>query len=210
MIEAEADAQDVAAHVGDACPAHQLGAPALRVGHRGRRGSGHAARRPSGLSSSASPSARPGDAPRAAGAWRPATRAAIRAGRQAILLEHPLDGVEPVERRRIEGRAHEAHCVRWYSRRCCRAARSARRTRQPAGDRRPLAEARRAMHEPHALAGHRIFIAAAEVEGRCGDRRIDRRLDRHEGMIAVDHDPRAVGPGKRGELAQPGRTAGRC
>ena len=77
---------------------------------------------------------------------------------------------------------------------------------EPAGDRRPLAEARRAMHEAHAFAGHRIFIAAAEVEGRCGDRRIDRRLDRHEGVIAVDRRPTGRPAGRARQARQPRRT----
>jgi hypothetical protein len=55
------------------------------------------------------------------------------------------------------------------------------------------------MHEAHTLPGHGIFIATAEVEDRRRDCPIDRGLNRHEGVIAVNNDPWAFGAGQRGE-----------
>jgi len=63
------------------------------------------------------------------------------------------------------------------------------------------------MHEAHTLAGHGIFIAAAEDERRCGDLRGDRRLDGHETVIAVDDHPRPLGPGESGQLGNPVKHA---
>src|SRR5689334_9563969 len=79
--------------------------------------------------------------------------------RQAVLEQHPLDGVEPIQRRWIEGRAEEAPSV------LCIADAARRKAevfefRVPAGDPRPLAEAGRSVHEGAALARHRIFVTA--------------------------------------------------
>ena len=123
-------------------------------------------------------------------------------GRQAVVRQHPLDRVEAVKRRRIEGRAQEAARVLGI-------ADASRRQAQilelgePAGDRRPRTEARRRVEEGAAFARHRIFVAAAEVEGGSRGGLAERPLERHEGVIAVDHDPRPVGPAERGQLLDP-------
>ena len=118
-------------------------------------------------------------------------------GRQTIFPQHPLHRVESVKRRRIEGRAHEPARV-------LRIADAARRQGQilelgePTGDRRPRTEAGRRVHERATLAGHRIFVSAAEIERRLCRRGPERLLDRHERVIAVDHDPRSLGLAERG------------
>ena len=56
------------------------------------------------------------------------------------------------------------------------------------------------MEEGAAFTRHRIFIAAAEIEGACGRAPGQRPIDRHERVIAVDHDPRPFRPGERREL----------
>src|SRR5205823_3876549 len=70
----------------------------------------------------------------------------------------------------------------------------------PSGDWRPRPEAGWRVEEGAALARHRIFVAAAEVES--GARRLfpERPFDGHEGMIAVDDDPRAVRATQPGQL----------
>ena len=121
---------------------------------------------------------------------------------QAVLEQHPLHRGEAVQGRWVEGRAQKA-------RRVFGIADASRRQAQilelgePAGDRRPRAEAGRRVEERAAFPRHRIFVAAAEVEGSCRRRPAERPLERHEGVIAVDHDPRSVGPAERGELLDP-------
>ena len=68
-------------------------------------------------------------------------------------------------------------------------------------------EAGRAMHEAHAFAGHRIFVAAAEVEGGLSGGFRERGRDGHERMIAVENDPRLFLPGERAEIFDPAENA---
>ena len=65
------------------------------------------------------------------------------------------------------------------------------------------AEAGGRVKEGAAFARHRIFVAAAEIEGGLRGRRAERLVERHEGVIAVDHHPRPVGPAERRKLVDP-------
>ena len=123
------------------------------------------------------------------------------AGRgQAVLLQHALHRGEAIERRGIERGAEE-------SPRVLGVADAARRQAQilelgePAGDRRPRRRSRRARggtrsprrpsHICTRRRGRRRVRAAASPNGP---------VERHEGVIAVDHDPRPVRPAEGGQL----------
>ncbi len=99
-----------------------------------------------------------------------------------------LHGVEAVERGGVEGRAEEAAAVGSIGH-ATAATFERREARIPSGVARARPVARRAVQETAALARHRIFVSAREIEAAVGERAEIRR-NRHEAVIAVDHDER--------------------
>src|SRR4051794_21152216 len=87
----------------------------------------------------------------------------------AVLAKHPLDGIEPVEGRGIERGAEETPRVLGITDASGWQAQTLE-LGKPAGNRRPRTEARRRVEEGAALARHRIFVTASEIES--GQRRV--------------------------------------
>src|SRR5690349_16849105 len=149
LIDAETDAQHVAAHVGDAVPRLELGIPALGVWAAESEEArvrlplerieklGGGKRRP----------------------WQGSEQLPLqllrmpgdRARREPVFRQHPLHGIESIETRRVEGRAHEPHRVLGIT----DAAGWKRQVLElgvPSGDPWPFTEARRRVHERAAFA----------------------------------------------------------
>src|SRR6185369_5175786 len=177
LIDTESYPQHIATYVGDAVAGLQFGIPALRIGASESE--------EAGMGSSVQRIEQFGSAE-----WRPVEglkevslehlhMLRNSGGRQAVIGKHPPHRVEAVERRGIEGRAHETA-------RILRIADASRRKAEvlelgkPAGDRGPGAEARRRMEEGAAFARHRIFVAAAEEKGRPRRVSAERALEGHE------------------------------
>ena len=120
---------------------------------------------------------------------------------------HPVEhGGKAIEPARIEGRAHEAGAVGAVGDGVAAAAAERAESREPAGVARARRIARRAMHEAGALARHRIFVAAGQIEGAIGNG-CDIGRQRHEAVIAVDHDQRLRVRDRADDIAE--RSAGR-
>ena len=146
MVEREADAKHVAAHVGDAVARLELARTSAARPGRGRRGSARAA----AVERIEQLGARPAQFRPCASSKRACRRptcAEIARGGQAVLPQHPPDGIEAVERRRVERRAHEPHRILGDSRPMPGGSGQVLELGEPAGDRRPRAEAGRAVQE---------------------------------------------------------------
>ena len=197
MVEAEAEAQAVAAVVGDHVALQQL-----VINHSGRRGA-------EGQEMAAV--RRRDRHHQLAGVERREPE-----GRET-LDEAPLQGVDvgvnvahaqaqavqPVEHRvqavqadRIEGRAQEAPAVLGVADAPALALLQRAEGGVPAGIARPRGVTRRGVQEGHALAGHGVLVAAGHVEG-AGLQGLEVRGQGQEAVIAVDHHQRLVA-GHRG------------
>ena len=114
-------------------------------------------------------------------------------GRQPVFAQHAPNRIEPVERRRIEGRAHEAARVLGIAD-AARGQGQILELGEPAGDRRPLADSRAARGERRNLRPTSHICTRRRGRKRRASRgSAERAVERHERMIAVDHDPRTAG-----------------
>ena len=162
VVAAEAEADAVAAHVGDdvcGCktPVDGLAASVSKVRKCPRGAAGVTSR---ACCSGATPAISfKEQLPRApiACAWIASTLRPI--------SSHPVEhGGETVKPARVEGRAEEARAVVAVGDAALRRGQRAER-REPAGVARPQRIARRTMHEAGAFARHRVFVAARKIEG---------------------------------------------
>ncbi len=120
---------------------------------------------------------------------------------QPFGLEQPLHRVEAVEPAGIEGAAQEPAAIGGIADPALPRGEIVEGG-VPAGHFGARGKARRGVEEAHPFAGHRILVPAGEVEGPVRHRRkVGRRG--HEAVIAVDHHPRALGPGQRGQPVDP-------
>ena len=108
-------------------------------------------------------------------------------------VEHRVQAIEPD---RIEGRAQEAPGVLRVGDAPVLALLEGAEGGVPAGVPRPCPVAGRRVHEGHALAGHGVLVAAGEIEG-AGLQGAEVCGQRQEAVVAVDHD-QGLGLGHRG------------
>ena len=124
-------------------------------------------------------------------------------------LVHPVEHAgQPVQSGRIERRAHEPGPVGAVGDGAVAFAAQRAKRRKPSGVARPRGKAGRAMHEADALPRHRIFVAAGEIERAAGNRSQTGR-QRHEAVIAVEHDQCVAVTHRAGDIVERAARCGR-